>query len=158
MELVLAAAITVGAAAWGHAALRFARTVRDDSDEEWRAQWRALDPQRRKRINRAMRRGEAVRDPADSEVALRAIAQVEMTRRAMRPIELLSWPMVLIVFAFGVVIIGSGTAIVVGFGIVLVVLALSTLASEWQRRRLRQSAEATRRLQYGGYTASTHRG
>jgi hypothetical protein len=146
MELVLAAAIAVGAAAYGHSALRFARTVRRESDEEWRAQWRALDPQRRKRIRQAMRRGKAVRDPSDSELALRAIAQVDMTRRAMRPIELLALPTLVVVFAFAVVTIGTGTVLVVGFSVVLLVLVVSTLASEWQRRRLCQSAEATRRL------------
>jgi hypothetical protein len=146
MEFVLAAVIALGAAAFGHAALRFARTVCSGSDEEWRAQWKALDPQRRKRITQAMRRGEAVREPADAELALRAIAQVEMTRRAMRPIELIAWPMLLVVFAFAVVSIGVSAALVLGFCVVLSFFAVGTLTSEGQRRRLRQSAEATRPL------------
>jgi Flp pilus assembly protein TadB len=146
MEFVLAVAIAVGAAAFGHAALRFARTVRRESDEEWRAQWKALDPQRRKAITKAMRRGEAIREPADAELALHAIAQVEMTSRAMRPIELIAWPMLVIVFAFAVVSVSVSTVLVLGFCVVLTFFAVGTLASEWQQRRLRQSAEATRRL------------
>ena len=146
MDWLLLVALSVSAAAFGHAALRVSTTIRRDSDEDWRAQWKALDPRRRKQITQAIRRGEAVLEPTDRELALRAIAQVEMTRRATRQTELLTWPLLFVAFAIAVVYIGVSTPLLLGFALLLLVFALGTLVSERQRRRLRRSAEATRRL------------
>jgi hypothetical protein len=144
VEFVLAIAIGGASFVFGHAALRFSRTVRRLSDEEWRSHWRSLDPERRKAIQRTMRRGEPVRSHDDAALALRAISQVEVVRTAMRPVELTA------VLVFVTVV---AVALILGFkllAIVLViaagVLAMASAWSAWLMRRMRQSAEATRRL------------
>lgn len=145
MDVVLAAAVSVGAVVYGHAALRFARTLRRESDERWRAQWRALDRPRKKRITRAIRRGDAVAEP-DTELALRAIAQIETTLRAIVRLELTAWPLAVVAVVLGLVYVDLPTILVLTFGIPLVVLAVGLVVSAHrQRRRLRRSAEAMRR-------------
>lgn len=143
---MLAAAVSVGVAVYGHAALRFVRTMRSlrDGDEEWRAQWRALDRQRRKRIAREIRRGHAVGEP-DTELALGAIARIEVTLRAVEKMQLTAWPMVAVAVVFALVYVDAATSLL-ALGIPLAVLAVGlAVSAHRQRRRLRRSAEAMRR-------------
>jgi hypothetical protein len=136
--------LSVAIGFYGHEALRFTRTVRQESDEEWKAQWRALDPSRRKRISQAIRQGDAVRDPDDAKLALRAVDQSEMIRRATRRLGLVSWPMLLVILALALGITGTSARLVVGGVSLLSLLVLADLASRLQQRRMRESAKATR--------------
>jgi hypothetical protein len=52
---------------------RATRRMRKEGDQDWRERWRALDPERRKRILATMRRGEALTDPEDAELGARAV-------------------------------------------------------------------------------------
>ena len=124
--------------------LRARRSMLEGSDEEWRRQWQALAPERRKAIRRSLRRGEAMHDANDAELALRAVAQTEHVRRSMRPITIVAVPMLSIWLVAGVLadqlILVVGTALALALGVVLAPV------SWFQTKRLRQSAEATRRL------------
>lgn len=91
-----------------------------------------------------MRQGRPVREPEDVELALRAIAQLDYVRAAMRPLELVSMPVLVVLV---IVAIATGlTFIAIAGGVGLAGSAtLQVLA--WQRRRqLQRSAQATRRF------------
>jgi hypothetical protein len=60
-----------------------------------------------------MQRGEAVPDPEDAEVAIRAVAQIEYVRRAMPPMIRVS---MLLVVAFLVTGVVSGSTILIVIG------------------------------------------
>jgi Flp pilus assembly protein TadB len=145
MELVLAtAALLIGSAVYSTLAFRSTKSMRRGSDEELRRQWRALDRDRRKSINGSLRRGEAVRDQEDADLALRVVAQVERVRRSLRTIELVSWVMFLVLLVALIVL--DHTTLAVGLGVVLAIFALLTAFSAWHWRRLRRAAAATRHL------------
>lgn len=111
-------------------------------DEQWRAQWRALDPQRRSSIVRAMRSGMPVREPEDARLALRAVAQVEHVRRAMRPINAVGHLAAIAILITGLILRQYFLAITGGIGVAGAAVA-GGLA--WrQRRRFERSAAASR--------------
>jgi hypothetical protein len=113
-------------------------------DEEWRQQWRQLDPARRKSIRKRIKRGEAVLDREDAELAVRAVAQIDYVREAMAPVTRASMFLVLAFLIVGVVS-GSTILIVIGaFG--LGSSAVFDLLSCRQRRRYQKSTVATRRV------------
>jgi hypothetical protein len=70
-------------------------------DEEWRRRWRQLDSGRRRSIRQRMKRGEAVPDREDAELALRAMAQANYIRKANAPPMLASMLLVLAGFVAG---------------------------------------------------------
>jgi Flp pilus assembly protein TadB len=144
VEVVLATALLIGGLVYATLAFRAAKSMRRGTDEEWKRQWRELDPQRRKQIRRSLRRGEAVREPQDADLALRAVAQVKRVRRSLRPLNLAS-PLMFLLLVVTLVSLGEATAAVV-FGVVLGVLALLWVVPAWTWKRYRQSAAATRRL------------
>jgi hypothetical protein len=143
MELALAtAALLIGSVLWSTLAFRSAKSMRRGSDVEWVRQWRALDRSRRKSILRSLRRGEAVRDQEDADLALRAVAQIERVRRSLRMIEFVSWVLFLGLLATWIIL--AMTVLAISFGVVIAVLALASALSEWQWRRFRRAAAATR--------------
>jgi hypothetical protein len=144
VEILLAIGFLIVSVGLSHTAFRFAKLARRERQQEWRSEWRSLEPERRKRIVRAVRRGEPVRGSADAELALYAIAQVERVRRALRPIELFAWPILVATLVWA--IHSGSSAVAIALGIALPLLALGSVLSEWQRRRLVRSADATRRI------------
>ena len=145
MELALATAgLLIGSALYAFIARRSAKSMRQASDPDWKRQWRALDRRRRKSIRGSLRRGEAVRDPADVDLALGAVAQIERVRGSMRMIENVSW----VLFAgLLVALLALGqTGLAIGLAVVLAALGVASVVSAWQWRRFRKAAEATRRL------------
>lgn len=122
---------------------RFARSARQ-GDEEWRRRWRELDPARKQSIRRKMKRGEAVPDPEDAELARRAVAQVDYIRKAMAPLVIINMVVVLAFLAVG---IASGlTFLIVVAAAGLGSTAVLDVLSRHQRRQHRQSVAATERL------------
>jgi hypothetical protein len=122
---------------------RSIRTLRE-GDEEWRRRWRQLDSARRKSIRERMKRGEAVLDRGDAELAVRAVAQIDYVRKTMAPVTLAS---MLLVLAFLVVGVASGSTVLIivgAFG--LGSCAVLGLVSRRQRRRYQKSTAATRRI------------
>ena len=114
-------------------------------DDEWREQWRNLDPSRRRALDRAMRRGVAVQSPDDVELVVRADAQQDHVRRATRMFEYTLLPIVAAVLALGVED--------ESFRLVLYFLAAgclwwfaTTAFSWWMRRKRKQSVAASLRL------------
>lgn len=123
--------------------LRSIRLMRS-GDEEWRQRWRQLDPQRRNSIRERMKQGEAVLDPEDAELALRAVAQVDYVRKSMAPMTRAAMLLVVVWLVVGVVS-GSTVLIVIGaFG--LLSSGVLDLLARRQRQRHHVSAVATRRL------------
>jgi hypothetical protein len=61
------------------------RRLRPTGSQEWRQRWKRIDRPRRRRIARAVRRGEAVRDPRDAELAIELIDQIERQMAALQP-------------------------------------------------------------------------
>jgi hypothetical protein len=124
-------------------ALRFIRMSRA-GDEDWRHRWRQLDANRRRSIRKRMKRGEAIRDGEDAELALRAVAQINYIRKAMAPVTLVSMFLVVAWLVVGAV---SGSAILIIVGACgLVLSGVFGLAARWQRYRYERSTAATRRL------------
>jgi hypothetical protein len=117
-------------------------------DEEWRQRWRQLDPARRNSIRRRMKRGEAVPDREDAELALRAVAQIDHIRTAMAPVTVASMFLVLAVLVSGIVS-GSTILIIVG-ALGLGSSAVFDLISRRQRRAYQTSSAATRRVHRRG--------
>jgi hypothetical protein len=119
-------------------------------DEEWRQRWRQLDPPRRKAIRAHMKRGEAVPDREDAELAIRAVAQIDYVKRAMAPMTLFSVFLVVVFLGVGVV---SGDTIFIVIGAVGAGSALLfDVLARRQGRRYRQSVAATRAV-HGGDAA-----
>jgi hypothetical protein len=123
---------------------RALRDMKAESDDEWRRAWKHLEPGRRKAIRAKMARGEAIEDPDDAELALRAAAQVERVRQALRPVK---WIFGGLLFALVVTVALTGPrllAVLIGAGLAS---SASLSAFAWhRRRRLLQSVEATRRV------------
>jgi hypothetical protein len=121
--------------------IRRLRALKEEG-RAFRERWRELDPARRREISRTIRRGQAVTDPQEAELALEAIRNGEQVVHALRPLQLVYAPALvgLLVFAFVehsrfLVVVG---AVIAGF------VALTSLL-QWQRRRkLRAAAAATR--------------
>jgi hypothetical protein len=89
-----------------------------------------------------MRRGRAVTDPQEAELALEAIGNDERIAAALRPLQLVYAPAVAGLFVFGLVE-HERFLVVVGAAMVGVVAATQLLL--WQRmRKLRAAAAATR--------------
>ena len=121
--------------------IRRLRAVKEDG-RDFRRRWRELEPARRREITHAIRRGHAVTDPQEAELALEAIRNGERVAEAVRPMQILYAPALagLLVYAFvehSRFLIVAGAAIA-GF------VALTSLW-QWQRaRKLRVAAAATR--------------
>ena len=123
--------------------IRRLRAVKEDG-RDFRRRWRALEPGRRREITHALRRGQAVTDPQEAELALEAIRNGERVVHALRPLQLLYAPALAGLLAYGFVE-HSRFLIVTGAAIVGFVAATSLL--QWQRaRKLRAAAAATRAL------------
>ena len=113
-------------------------------DEDWRARWRALEPDRRRAIVRTMRRGQPVEEPEDAALALRAVAQLHRVSRAMRPVNLLGSAMVVGLLIIGLTSGAAAITIIAGSGLAA---ATTTGAIARQRRQsLSRSAQRTRQL------------
>lgn len=69
MVFAIVVAVVLGAAFYIYLRLR----VRESGYNEWAQRWKTIDPQRRRRIARAIRRGEGVADPRDAALALELI-------------------------------------------------------------------------------------
>jgi LPXTG-motif cell wall-anchored protein len=137
--LILGAALLL----WAPLVPRFLAKVRQ-GDEEWRRRWRALDRGRRRAILRTMRKGQPVAEPEDADLALRAIAQIDHVRRAMRPLEWIGLGALVAILIDGIVSGDDGLLLIPAAGLAL---TLSLGALSWRRRRqLERSAAATRRL------------
>ena len=121
---------------WVILAPRAARKIRQ-GDEEWRKAWGALDPARRKAITQKMRRGDPIDDPADAELGLRAIVQVDHVKDAMRLTSVLGTLVLGLLLIGGIVEDEPVRVLIAGAG-----LALSTLMAglSWLRQRQRQLA------------------
>jgi hypothetical protein len=113
-------------------------------DEEWRARWRRLAPDRRRSILRTMRRGEPVRDRLDAELAIRAVAQLDHVRRALRPLHATYVPLLVAMVVIGLAGGWTGLAVIAGAG--LAASALLAGIARQRRRRLQESVERTRAL------------
>jgi Flp pilus assembly protein TadB len=79
-------------------------------DDEWNRRWRSLPPEQRRRIVRAVARGEAVADPRDVSLALEVIDKREQKLQSART----SW--------FSRWLSGRHLAIVAVIGVVAAVL------------------------------------
>jgi hypothetical protein len=113
-------------------------------DQEWRRQWRALSPGRRKALLATMRRGEAVRDPDDAALALRGVAQLDYIRGAMRPVKLAGTATLIAVVIVGILSDQPIYAFIGGAG--LIASGLLSVIARWRHQRLQRCADATRRL------------
>lgn len=113
-------------------------------DEDWRRRWRALPAERRKAVLSSMRHGEPVRDPADAELALRGVAQVDYVRGAIRPVKLAGTGTLILLLIGGILSDQTIYAFIAGAG--LTASGLVSVVARWQHHRLQQSADATRRL------------
>jgi hypothetical protein len=71
--------------------LRARRRTKSDGHDAWRERWRDLDRGRRRRILRAVRRGEAVSDPRDAALALEFIERQRDIAERMRAGRLSRW-------------------------------------------------------------------
>ena len=91
-----------------------------------------------------MRRGEPVRDPDDVELLLRADAQLDYVRRAMRPLELMAVPIVAAVLAIAIERHIRVAFFIFGAGFLF--WLLTGAGASRQRRRRKQSVAATRQL------------
>ena len=113
--------------------------------EESARAWRNLPAARKKAIAARLRRGLPVEDPDDAGLALDLVERVQRVRRIQRPIELVYVPLLA-----GFAVVGwlsDDLGFLRWFGIVPLVVAgaLWPFAAH-RRRRLEQSADATRRL------------
>ena len=122
------------------------RTIRrmQHGDSEWRDAWRALDSGRRKTIQRKLRHGQAVEDPGDAELALRAVAQVHHVKEAMHPTSVLGTMVLVVLLVGGIVDDEPVMVIIAGAGLGL--SALMGVLSAVQDRRRQLSAQRTRAL------------
>jgi hypothetical protein len=140
--IVLAAALVVVAAANLILVLRLIRRLRAVKEEglEFRRRWRELEPGRRRAIKRAVRRGQAVSDPQEARLALKAIENGERVFAALRPFQLLypsTFAAVLVL-----ALVEQTRFVAVGVAVLGALFAFTWL-SHWQRmRKLRASAAA----------------
>ena len=75
MAHVTPIAVAMGALAMGALfGLKARRRIKRNVDDAWLKRWRSVDRSRRRRIMRAVRRGEAVADPRDAALAVELIA------------------------------------------------------------------------------------
>jgi hypothetical protein len=92
VALVISLAIAVGALFIGALfGLRARRRIKRNVDAAWLKRWRSLDRDRRRRIMRAIRRGEAVSDPRDAALAIELIAWQRRLVVGMRAGRLSRW-------------------------------------------------------------------
>src|ERR671939_181193 len=68
--------------------IRRLRAVKEDG-RDFRRRWRELEPAWRREITHAIRRGHAVADPQEAELALEAIRNGERVAEAVRPMQIL---------------------------------------------------------------------
>jgi hypothetical protein len=71
--------------------LQARRRIRRDGHDPWVQQWRGVDRDRRRRIVRSVRRGEAVSDPRDATLALELIERQRDRAMRMRPRRFWRW-------------------------------------------------------------------
>ena len=121
-------------------------------DEEWRQQWRQLDRERRRSIHRCMKRGEAVIDRADAELAVGAAAQVDHVRKATAPTTLMSQLFVLAILVLGV--ISGSTILIIGMVVALASGTIFDLLARRQQHQYRKSIAATQRVHDLGHPLS----
>jgi hypothetical protein len=120
-------------------AIRRMRAVKEGGPEFHR-RWRELEPARRRAITRAIRRGRAVSDPRETELALEAIRNGERVFAAIRPLQLLYAPALVVLVAWGFA--EHARFVVVGAAALAGLFALTSL-SQWRRaRKLRAAAAA----------------
>jgi hypothetical protein len=121
--------------------IRRLRALKEEG-RDFRRRWRELAPARRREITRAIRRGEAVTDPQEAELALEAIRNGERVAEAVRPLQLLYAPALVGFLVFGFV---EHSRFLIIFGVAVVGFVAATWLLGWQRiRKLRAAAGATR--------------
>jgi hypothetical protein len=113
-------------------------------DQDWVAQWGALDPEQRRELNRTMRAGKPVRDPEYAELSLRGVTQQRFVRDAMEPLRWLGLFGLTAMLVGGLITSDIVALALGGFG--LVGLGASWVLGSRQHRNLGRSAEETRRL------------
>ena len=144
VDIVAGAVIALDTVVMSLLAPRLLRKMREGGDNEWRENFRALEPARRKAITLAMRRGTPVTDPGDVDLLLRADAQLDHVRRAMRPFELMTLPIAAAALAFAVEHHVRFMLVILGTGFLF--WAVTSVGAWRQQRRRKQSVAATRQL------------
>jgi hypothetical protein len=92
VALVIPLAIAMGALFIGALfGLRARRRIKRNVDDAWLKRWRSVDRIRRRRIMRAVRRGEAVSDPRDAALAVELIAWQRQLAVGMRAGRFSRW-------------------------------------------------------------------
>jgi hypothetical protein len=71
--------------------LQARRRIKRNVDDAWLKRWRSVDRDRRRRIRRAIRRGEAVSDPRDAALAVELIAWQQELAEGMRAGRFSRW-------------------------------------------------------------------
>lgn len=140
-EWVLPGVAVAAVVVYGVLIPRWIRRMRH-GDEDWRRRWQGLDRDRRAAIAVRLRRGEAVEDPVDAELALRAVAQLGHVRAATRPVNLVSYATIA-----GLLALGAAGAHVILFAMapLLIFGAVTGVLSRRRWARYQRAAEATRR-------------
>jgi hypothetical protein len=140
---IFAAVVSCLSVVLGRRFIKALRAMRDDG-QGWRDRWRALEPARRSAIVQTMRQGLPVTDPEDAELALRLVAQLDTLRVALRPLQLLATP-AMVVLTIGALVSRIWFVAIIG-GVSLVAGVVLETRSFLRRRRVHRSAEATRAL------------
>lgn len=140
------------------------RKLRRTSYLEWHQRWKSIDGPRRREIARSIRRGEAVRDPRDAELALDLIRTHRATTEALRPRSRNRVLAAIILAADVVLTIGACIAAILAFdpwsapAIAAPVLLVTALwrTSRKHSDRLERAREANERLIAGlGYATES---
>jgi hypothetical protein len=118
-------------------------------DREWRRKWQRVPRSKRREITRAVRRGEAVRDPRDAQLALEVIDRIE--RQAARYQRRRSWWIELLLLVVEVALVASALVAAlrrldVG-GVLSILLPVLLLATGAISFRLISRRQAVRRVQ-----------
>jgi len=144
VELVGTAVITADCfVLWRYTLPRYKeRLARGDND--WRRQWRSLDPSKRRALTQAMRNGVAVHDPEDVDLVVRADAQLDHVRRASRVFEHMMVPIIAAVVAIAIADHFRFLWYVLGAGFLWWFVA--GLIVRWQSRQRKRSVAASRQL------------
>ena len=147
MSAGLVTAVFVVAIAIPAAAIGWRKGRRRVAKDEWAQKWRSIDPDRKRRIGRAVRAGRAVEDPRDAALAAEAAARFlrwNFNFKRSATLELVA----LVLLLPGILLAVGRSNRLELFAVIAgpASLLFATLWVGWFRRRAAAAEEANRKL------------
>jgi hypothetical protein len=152
VALVIPLAVALGALAMGGLfGLQARRRIKRNVDDAWLKRWRSVDRDRRRRIVRAVRRGETVSDPRDAALAVELIAWQRELAVQMRAGRFSRWSgrfhdVVIVVAAVSIAVVTHDLALVSLVSLPVVYIASLRLYNRRLETRMAAAREKNAQL------------